>query len=449
MLYRPFLILFLLMLMTYPVSGQDAQPAPDYFVEAIVDNPAPHVGQQITYRVRFYDAVGISNPLYEAPSFEGFWRIDNQTINRTVVQLNGRQYAVTELDTTLYPTRTGALTIVPARVVIPESVFSTQSDVSTNAVNVEAKPLPDGAPDGFNGAVGQFELSATIDRQSAQSGEPFVLRLTVTGTGNVEQLTLPDFPDTGGWRIYPNPTTFSAQEVNDLIVGEKVYEYVLIPEQAGTLALPSFTLHYFDPLNLQYRSASTQAINLEVLPAEEIAVTPTVSATGVPQEISSLALKPVSLTQQASTTTPGFIFWLLWLIPPLGVGGCWWWLWQQEKSRLQQTALRSSAALTRARGQLQGLSKTSAAKRYPLLRETIMNYFRDKLDRQPVTLVDADLQLLLDRRSIPADLSKKVMLCLEWADEGQYAPTQAISFQTLLNRTSEALTAVDNAWNAK
>jgi hypothetical protein len=447
---RLFLTVLCLTLITSFVKGQESPPNQDYFVEAVVDNAAPYVGQQITYRVRFFDAVGISNPLYEAPSFEGFWRIDRQTINRTVVQLNNRQYTVTELDTTLYPTRTGVLSIAPAKVVLPESVFNAQAEMSATPINVDVQPLPEGAPDGFIGAVGQFDLSATLDRQSAQSGEPFLLHLTVAGTGNVEQLTLPEFPDTGGWRIYPNPTTFSVQEANGLIVGEKVYEYVLIPEQAGTLALPSFTLHYFDPVNLQYRSISTQPINLEVLPADEITIAPTLTAPAASQDIASLLLKPISLSgQENSTATPGVIFWLVWLLPPLVVGGCWWWMRRQEKQRLEQFALRRSAALTRAKGQLQKLSKSANERNYQLLREIIINYFRDKLGRRLVNVVDSDLQRLLDQFNVPPDLSKKVMLCLEWTDEGQYAPTQAVNFQTLMNRASETLTAVENVWNAK
>jgi len=444
---RLFLTLLFVSLMPAFVKSQDTPP-PDYFVEAVVDNPAPYVGQQITYRFRFYDAVGISNPLYEAPDFEGFWRVDKQIITRTAQQSNNRQYTVTELDTALYPTRTGIITIAPAKVLLPENVFNEAAEVSAAPLTIEVKSLPEGAPDGFTGAVGQFDLSATLDRQSAKSGEPFVLRLTVTGTGNVEQLTLPGTLEADGWRIYQNPTTFSTQETNSLLIGAKVYEYLLIPEQIGSQTLPPFTLHYFDPATMQYRSVSTQPVTLEVLPGDAITIQ-TPSATNTPpQEIASLALKPVSTIAQDITATPGIMFWLMWLLPPLGVGGCWWWVWRQERRRLRQPDLRRSMALTRALGQLRGLSKPSGDKGYQFLRQAILNYFGDKLNRQPGYLTDSDLQTMLDELDVPANLQERVMVCLEWANEGQYAPKGAVDMKMLVNRTSEVLTAVDSLWNS-
>jgi len=40
-----------------PIRAQEV--GGDYFVEAVVDNPAPFVGQQITYTFRLYHAVDL------------------------------------------------------------------------------------------------------------------------------------------------------------------------------------------------------------------------------------------------------------------------------------------------------------------------------------------------------------------------------------------------------
>src|SRR5215510_15228469 len=130
----------ILCLISLPAKGQDnSSPAPDYFADAVVDNPTPYVGQQITYHFRFYDAVGVTNPLYEAPDFEGFWRIDKRSIAQTNLQLNNRQYGVTEVDTALYPTRPGAMTIAPSKVLLPETVFRSQEEASAPSVTINVK----------------------------------------------------------------------------------------------------------------------------------------------------------------------------------------------------------------------------------------------------------------------------------------------------------------------
>ena len=89
---RYFFLLGLLLVQIAPIRAQDS--AQDYFVEAVVDNPAPFVGQQIIYSFRLYDAVGLDNPLYEPSDYEGFWRAQIGPATQSVQQVNGKQYIV-------------------------------------------------------------------------------------------------------------------------------------------------------------------------------------------------------------------------------------------------------------------------------------------------------------------------------------------------------------------
>jgi hypothetical protein len=445
---RSLLIICFIFLITSRVVSQDVSPGQDYFAEAVVDNATPYVGQQITYRFRFYDAIDVTNPQYEAPDFEGFWRIEKESINRVPQQINNRQYMVTELTTSLYPARPGIINISPAKVLLPETVFRAEEEVIASIVTVDVRPLPEGAPDGFTGAVGQFELSATLDRQSAPLGVPFILRLAVTGTGNVEQLTLPDLPVPSDWRIYSNPTTFVAREADGVVVGEKVYEYLLVPGQVGSQTFSGVTFHYFDPNNALYRSINTQSVMLEVLPSSETAIQPSPDTTAITltPQATLLPLKPITGEIQKGTISLGFFFGILWLLPPLGLAGCWWWVWQQKREQLRLRTTRGSRALEQAQTRLRNVSKISAPETYHHIRKAIMNYFGDKLNRQGDNLSDTDLAKILADTNLPPNLSKRILLCLEWADEGQYAPIGTIDLLTLVTRTSETLTVLDSAW---
>ena len=64
-------------LIFFPVSRIIAQEVQgDIYVESSIDNPNPYVGQQVIYNFKLYDAVGLTNPLYQPSNFEGFWHID-------------------------------------------------------------------------------------------------------------------------------------------------------------------------------------------------------------------------------------------------------------------------------------------------------------------------------------------------------------------------------------
>lgn len=433
-------------------QSQDAGAEPNYFVEAVIDNPTPYVGQQITYRFRFYDAVDVTNPQYEAPDFEGFWRIDKGVVNNTSVVINNRQYNVTELDTALYPTRPGIIDISPANVLLPETVFRQEEKIAANAVTVDVKPLPENAPNGFSGGVGQFNLTATLDRQSALLGEPFVLRLSISGTGNVEQLTLPDLPIPADWRLYANPTTITATETDTLLVGEKVYEYLLIPGRVGQQTLPGITFDYFDPLTGVYRSANTEPVILEISSPIQVTLqlSPSVVENGTIAGATPLPLKPINSTLQTGTINQGVVFWLLWLLPPVATLMSWWWIWQQKRNQLRHKMTRPSMALEHAQTRLRTLSKTTSTDKYQDVRAAILNYFTDKLNYSGEELNDAELEkILATSNNISSNLGKRILLCLEWSDEGQYAATGSIDVLTLINRTSETLVVVDNNWKSQ
>ncbi|MEO8610577.1 MAG: BatD family protein [Chloroflexota bacterium] len=454
MLRHRFLVVLILVIALFPsfvAQGQDVSNAgQDYFAEVSVDNPKPYVGQQITYRFRFYDAVGVSNPLYEAPDFEGFWRIDKSGVTRTAQQLNNRQYAVAELQTALYPTRPGAITIAPATITLPETVFRAEEKFTTQPQTLDVKPLPDGAPTGFTGAVGQFELSATLDRQTALLGQTFTLKLTVTGTGNVEQLALLDFPDLPAWHIYANPTSFTSSETNGLIVGQKVFEYLFIPSQIGQLDLPTMTLYYFDPATVAYRSINTVTISVNVLPSGEATATALPEMTVTPNTNGQLALKPIPSNFQTAPISPGIFFWLLWLIPPLGVGAGASWKWYQARQRSRQLAQRSSLALKNAQTQLQVVIKGNANARtgYEKIRQSMLGYFGDRLNQQTQDWTSVELENCLAQIPASGELKQRILLCLGWVDEGLYAPTPSVDISTLAKRTAETLAVLDQNWKA-
>jgi hypothetical protein len=448
---RSLFIVCFLFFSTTTVFSQDATTEPDYFAEAVVDNPTPYVGQQIIYRFRFYDAVDVSNPQYEAPDFEGFWRIDKKAINNSSLVINNRQYNVTELYTALYPTHHGVIEISPANVLLPETVFRPEENLTANSVSVDVKPLPENAPPDFSGAVGQFNVTATLDRQSALLGEPFILRLSISGTGNIEQLTLPDLPIPADWRVYANPTTFTVTETNDLVIGEKVYEYLFIPGQVGEQTLPVITFDYFDPITELYRSANTEPVTLEILPPSQVNLQPSPSAieAGSVGGATPLLLKPITSALQIGMINQGVFFWLLWLLPPLGAGVCWWWIWQQKRNRLRDKINRRSMALEQAQARLRNLSKTTSLENYHAVRLAILKYFADKLNYIDKDLSETELEKILTEANLSPNLDKRILLCLEWADEGQYAVSGSVDLLTLITRTSETLVVLDNSWKLK
>ncbi len=439
------IIFVLFVLNARVVRAQDSTA--DLFVEAAVDQAAPFVGQQILYTVRVYEALDRvdTSPLYEAPDFEGFWRVDVQPMpfSQTSQQINNRTYIVSEIRVALYATRPGELRIDPATIVLPETVFRPEQRVRSNSVTVQALPLPDGAPDGFSGAVGQLELAATLNRQTVTLGEPITLRLTVRGTGNVEPLPAPNVRAPAGWQVFANPGTFVvAQDNAGRIIGEKLFEWVFIPNTAGAAQLPTITLPYFDPAGLVYRTLETTPITIVVQSSGGI---PAQTMEPVrPAEFDRLPLKPVPAAVTVILSYPPWWFWLLWLIAPAGTAASAGWVLRQQRRQRERGRLRRAAALDRAKARLR--TSVTAPDAFRQIGEAIWEYFGDKLDCAPRRLSQEWLRQMMVERQIPAELGKRIMLCLERSNEGLYAPMSAVDIRQLATFTRDTLELVEAAW---
>lgn len=439
------------MLMTVRTLSASAQAPPqEFFVEASVSNAAPFVGQQTIYRFRLYSTTTRAmNANYIPPDFEGLWRTDMGEATNFIEQVNGQVYSVAQLEVALFPTYAGQITIEPAGLVIPATVFEDEVTLLAKPVMLNVQPLPEGAPPGFSGAVGQFNMQATLDRQTAAQGEPIRLRLTVSGTGNIEQLPAPELPLPDAWGVYPNPITYRNRVENGVLVGEKTFEWLISPAHPGTQTLPQITLHYFDPdpSVMAYRSVSTSAVTLDILPGTTTAAQPTEAAVRNRADPASLLPpKPIPASLNTSTAEWGPFFWLLWLIPPAAALGAWARIRQQQIALRTQAQRQASSALQKALAALQTARKSQPDAAYRLLADAMYGYFGDKLNRTPTGLSQADLREVMERHLLPESVRSQVLLCLEWADSGRYAPAGSTDVQMLIERTQKTLSALDAAW---
>ncbi len=74
---------------------------------------------------------------------------------------------------------------------ITSNGLSNDAILDTEPVVVEVQPAPEGAPESFTGAVGQFDIRAELDRDQTQVDEPVTMKITVEGQGNISTASDP------------------------------------------------------------------------------------------------------------------------------------------------------------------------------------------------------------------------------------------------------------------
>ena len=207
------------------------------------------------------------------PRYDGFWKEELETPktfqprDRVVNGIPTRAYLIQRV--ALFPTRTGDLTIDAMELphiqlrLGSRGLFGGFDDVVSASrrsvpVTVHVKPLPPGAPAGFEPAnVGALTVVSSASPARVAVGEPITMRVSVSGDGNVRALSLPNLPPFPGARTF-QPTTADQLEQRDRrLVGTRTVETVLVPEREGELVIAPLGWPYFDPHTGKYQVAHT------------------------------------------------------------------------------------------------------------------------------------------------------------------------------------------------
>ena len=220
------------------------------------------------------------------PTFDGFWsqEIDApQNIQFVRENYDGQIYNAALLRRyMLLPQQTGTLTIEPSELVCllqiqaeqtgPRSIFddffssyqTIRKRVASEPVTINVSALPAGAPASFTGGVGSFRLSAGFDSDSVAAHEATSLKITISGTGNINLVDAPKVRLPADFESYDVRKTENITTGTSGSTGTLTFEYPFIPRAPGTFDLEPVEFTYYDIDAARYRTLSSGPLSLKV-----------------------------------------------------------------------------------------------------------------------------------------------------------------------------------------
>lgn len=220
------------------------------------------------------------------PTFDGFWsqEIDApQNIQFVRENYDGQIYNAALLRRyMLLPQQTGTLTIEPSELVCllqiqaeqtgPRSIFddffssyqTIRKRVASEPVTINVSALPAGAPASFTGGVGSFRLSAGFDSDSVAAHEATSLKITISGTGNINLVDAPKVRLPADFESYDVRKTENITTGASGSTGTLTFEYPFIPRAPGTFDLEPVEFTYYDIDAGRYRTLSSGPLSLKV-----------------------------------------------------------------------------------------------------------------------------------------------------------------------------------------
>lgn len=270
-------------------------PNSAFFIQVEVDKLEVYEGEQVTVSWYIYTRGQMESlDRLKFPDLKGFWKEiieEVPSIQFTEEIVNGVPYRKALLAShALFPIKSGTATIdeykIKSRVRMPTEGFGGLSygrpyeyTKSSEPVKITVKPLPvEGRPKDFSGAVGQFDVHASVENPTVLANQPFSLKLRVEGSGNAKLIELPAIDWPTGLEVY---NTKSDAKFFKNGRSYKEFEILLIPRQEGEVKIPPITIGMFDPQQKKYLSRGTQEIVLKVEPNPNGATTPTAKAGSV------------------------------------------------------------------------------------------------------------------------------------------------------------------------
>jgi hypothetical protein len=287
-------------------------------------------------------------------------------------------------------------------------------------------PLPaEGQPPGFAPSnVGQVQLSATVDKNTVEVGQPFTWTITLSGTGNLAVFDPGKWPETEGARRY-DPKVESDIRAIDQVGGTKTWSFLVIPERPGTLVLPSHSMHYFDPALGRYATAKTEPIEVEVDgTAAAVAGDADAGADDERERFAAFTADPTLPRDTVSERwlTPQRWLWGMLAVPTVAgavwaAGAAWARLGPDEQSRRQAAdRLRQRQRIDAARRAIDG-GDGFHAHVAALLHELAVS----ATNGEGVGLARPELLRMLTRRGVARDDVERLEQLLDACDAGRFA----------------------------
>lgn len=263
------------------------------FLRVIPSKKEVYVGEQFVSGLKVYTRVN-TRPGSSASDlpYEGFYKKSlDPDATAQQQEINGQSYVTQVIQRhILIPQKSGELKIAPYESdwmvqqrtqrqagnpfdnFFDDPFFNSYQDVpvtlATLPVTIHVKPLPTGAPVGFTGAVGEFEMKAKLSSSEIEVNEALSLNITISGTGNIPLLGEPEVNLPPDHDLYDVTRSLQTSTSDNRISGSVNFEYPIIARHAGRFRIAPVQFAWFDPKSGSYKTALTDEYNFTVIKGE-------------------------------------------------------------------------------------------------------------------------------------------------------------------------------------
>ena len=257
----------------------------DLFIKVSANKKRVYEQEPVLLTYKVYTLVSLTQLRGDMPDLKSFYtqEVDLPQQKRFVVEtVNGRPYRTcTWSQYVMFPQTTGKLKIPSItfdgivvqqnRNIDPFEAFfnggsgyvEVKKKIQAPGIEIQVDPLPQ-RPAGFSGGVGQFSVSAQLDKTEVKANDPIKLRVIVSGIGNLKLIKQPEVAFPKDFDKYDAKITDKTKLTANGVEGSMIYDILAVPRHQGKYEIPPVEFTYFNTSTRKYETAKSEGFTLEV-----------------------------------------------------------------------------------------------------------------------------------------------------------------------------------------
>ena len=143
-----------------------------------------------------------------------------------------------------------------------------KKNIEAPGLTIQVDALPK-KPVNFSGGVGNFNITASLNKLEVKAGEPLSLRVVVSGKGNLKLIKQPEINLPKDFDKYDPKVKDNTKLTSSGVEGNKEYTFLVVPRNQGTFTIPSIEFTYYDTSLNSYKTVKTQVFSVTVFPGDK------------------------------------------------------------------------------------------------------------------------------------------------------------------------------------
>jgi len=467
-----------------PATGAETQRISNdnIFIRTSVSKTNVYEQEAILVTYKLYTLLDVAQfTEMKFPDFNGFLKQEiaqPKNAQLSYENYNGKNFGTVVLyQVLLFPQRTGEINIDKANFTailriqnkaqvrsIFDDFFDSYSNVQKSltapGARITVNALPAGKPASFTGAVGNFSLSSSISKTNLKANDAGIIKVVISGTGNMKLLQNPEIKFPEGFEVYdPKADNKFSTNANG-VSGTKTIEYMFIPQHAGVFNIPSAELSYFDLNDRTYKTLRTPAYRLNVAKGaggENTIVgnyTNKEDVTQLAKDIRYIHTGEIKLHAEETPLFGSMLFWMMFLIPLLVAGILFIYFRKQIRENadisLMKTKKANKVAQKRLKLAQKFLTEGKKSQFYEEVMKAVWTYLSDKLSIPVAALNKENIAAEMTERGIDNELTNQFTNILNTCEYASYAPNSGQQeMGNLYEETIEAIGKVEEYFKKK